>query len=131
MTISFAPRRGTILMCDFGDARVPPEMEKLRRAVVVSDTTLNHRHGRAPGLCTVVPFSGTPPHSPRPCDVFIPVGRYRSLTIDVWAKCAMLTNVSHERLDRIQTVGGYRNTEDLNAEDMLALEDALRSVLRL
>jgi hypothetical protein len=28
-------------------------------------------------------------------DVFFPAGRYRSLSKDVWAKCASLTLVSH------------------------------------
>jgi uncharacterized protein YifN (PemK superfamily) len=31
MTINFVPERGRILMCDYDMARVPPEMEKVRR----------------------------------------------------------------------------------------------------
>jgi uncharacterized protein YifN (PemK superfamily) len=40
--LNFTPLRGHILMCDYDMARVPPEMEKVRRAVVVSPHSHNH-----------------------------------------------------------------------------------------
>ena len=131
MPITFAPRRGALLMCDFDMACVSPEMAKVRRVVVVSPNHLNHRHGRAPGLCLVVPFSATPPATPGPHDVFFPAGVYRSLTVDVWAKCAAVTLVSHDRLDRVGVRRGVYLREMLSPADMARIEAGLRAALGL
>src|SRR5689334_5074292 len=115
MPITFTPQRGAILLCDFGPdpldrttfpLRVPPvsmapEVWKWRRAVVVSTTGVNHKHGTGPGVCLVVPFSATPPGKEKPYDVFFAARSYRSFTRDVWAKCGAITHVSHARLDRV------------------------------
>jgi len=144
VSITFAPRRGAILMCDFGpDAQdpntfplrkppvaVPPEIWKVRRVVVVSNDAINHKHGRAPGVCLVVPFSATPPNTPEPWDVLFPARSYRSLTRDVWAKCASVGIVSHARLDRVIAGQGYR-TDFLTAVDMARIEAGLRAALSL
>jgi uncharacterized protein YifN (PemK superfamily) len=53
MAITFQPRRGAIVLCNFDMARVHPEMDKNRQAIVFSITELNHRHGRFAGHCTV------------------------------------------------------------------------------
>ena len=134
MTITFAPDRGSILICDFDRATVPPEMAKVRRVVVVSPTTRNHRHGIGPGLALVVPFSATAPHTIEPCDVSIPAGAYRSLTMLVWAKCGAVTLVSHDRLDRVRI---YRSgkpafiVERLTGTDLMRVEAGLRYALGL
>ncbi len=142
--ITFSPRRGAILLCDFGpnplDAstfplhRPPlssaPEVWKVRRAIVVSPDAANHRHGAGPGLCIVVPCSATPPRSADPQDVSIPLGSYRSFTRDVWVKCSTPARVSHSRLDRVAFGGNYR-TEFLSAADMLRVEAGLRTALGL
>ena len=142
MAITFTPRRGAILMCDFGPdpldpatfpLRVPPvsaapEVWKRRRVIVVSDDRLNHKHGIGPGLCTVVPCSATPPRTPGPWDVPFQARSYRSFTRDVWANCAALYHVSHARLDRVIAGQGYRG-DFLAATDMDRIEDGMRSAL--
>jgi uncharacterized protein YifN (PemK superfamily) len=142
MAISFTPRRGSILMCNFGpDPSEPltypvhtpplsmsPEIWKLRRAVIISTEVLNHRHGRAPGLCTVVPFSGTRPLTVGPWDVFIPVGSYRSLTMDVWAKCAATLQISHARLDRVLAGRSYTQ-EYVTPQHLALIEGGVKAAL--
>lgn len=144
MPITFAPRRGAILMCDFGpDPNEPtsypvwgpplstwPEIWKLRRVVVVSPDSLNHRHGTGAGLCVVVPFSATKPKSTSPHDVFFMARSYRSLTKDVWASCASPIRVSHNRLDRPYGTKGYK-TEFLSALDLVRISDGLRAAFGL
>jgi uncharacterized protein YifN (PemK superfamily) len=56
MAITYHPKPGTIVLCNYDTGFAPPEMVKRRPAVVVSPQT----HTRA-GLCTVVPLSTTPP----------------------------------------------------------------------
>jgi uncharacterized protein YifN (PemK superfamily) len=144
MAISFTPRRASILMCDFGPdpnepstyplqmppLSVSPEMWKFRRVVVVSVDALNHRHGRAPGLCAVVPFSATAPGTMGRWDIFIPVGSYRSLTLNVWAKCAAILQVSHSRLDR-PLAGRSYIAEQINPADFARIEGGMRAALGL
>lgn len=128
--IKFTPLRGHILMCDYDMANVPPEMEKMRRAVVISPRSYNHPHGKGPGRCLVVPFSATDPeHRLTPADVPFPVGQYRSLTQPTWAICSAVMSVSHARLDRVQVrQGRWHNflTETLSPVDMLRIEEGLR-----
>jgi uncharacterized protein YifN (PemK superfamily) len=144
MGITFAPRRGAILMCDFGPdpsesstypvnappLSMSPEIRKLRRVVVVSTNALNHPHGREPGLCSVVPFSATRPGKVGPWDIFIPAGSYRSLTVDVWAKCASTAQVSHGRLDRVLAGRTYVQ-ENMTAPDLALIDGGIRAALNL
>lgn len=129
MAITFVPRRGAILLCNFDLAFVPPEMNKERQAIVVSRYEMNHRHARAPGLCSIVPASATRPTSPGREDVFIPAGRYWSLPKDSWIKCRMLSTVSHDRFNLMLRRGRRHPTEFLAVEDMERIEDAMRFVL--
>ncbi|HEY1773245.1 MAG TPA: type II toxin-antitoxin system PemK/MazF family toxin [Gammaproteobacteria bacterium] len=98
MALTFGPRRGMVLACDFQTGFKPPEMVKVRPVVIMAEPTA-HR----PGLCTVIPLSTTAP---------IPVMPYhhrmKAVSLpaawgsrDVWAKCDMIYAVSCERLDRI------------------------------
>ena len=144
MPIDFAPRRGAILMCDFGrDPREPidprnprpegvvPEMTKVRRAVVVSADLFNVRGSRTiAGLCTVVPLSGTETIPANPAHLFIPDGRYRSVTMDVWAKCNLVQSVSHDRLERPR-MRGHFVSEWVSKADLALIEDRLRLVFGL
>lgn len=144
MPITFAPRRGAILLCDFGPdgtnpaafplhrgpIGLPPEIWKVRRVIVVSPDAMNHRHGTGPGLCTVVPCSATPPRTPADRDVFFAARSYRSFTRDVWAHCSSAMPVSHARLDRVIAGQGYR-TDFLSPADMVRMEDGLRAALGL
>lgn len=95
MAISFHPDQGSILICDFYGT-THPEMQK-RRPVVVMCPRFRARSN----LCTVVPFSTTPPN---------PVEAYHiRLTMDPvlpapydsqfqWVKADMVYAVSFDRL---------------------------------
>lgn len=144
LTIHFAPRRGAILMCDFGPEggiaphavtqgplSVPPEITKLRRCVVVSPEAMNARQGGGrPGLCVVVPVSATPPSAGDVTAIPLSRSQYRSLTLDAWAKCSLVTSVSHDRLARPQRKG-HNISEWLTRADMVLVDNALRAALGL
>ena len=126
MAINFIPRRGAILMCDFDMAFVPPEMVKYRQVIVLSETGMNHRRGTSPGTCTVIPFSTVEPTTPGIDDVFFPIGSYRSLSEESWAKCRMIATMSHDRLGLVR---GLRRSEFLRPKDMADIEAAVSYVL--
>ena len=102
MVLRFAPRVGSVLLCDFslGGFR-PPEMVK-RRPVVVLSPRLRHRAG----LVSVVPLSTTPPG--RVVSYVVPL-RLQPLppapfdSPACWAKCDMVSCVSIARLDFFRT----------------------------
>ena len=116
-------------MCDFDLARVAPEMGKVRQVVVVSATTLNHRHAKAAGTCVIVPFTTVPPSSEGDDDVFFASGPYWSLPKDCWARCKMVDTVSHDRLDLVLRNGVRQRNEYLGAGDMTRIEVGLRAAL--
>ena len=114
MALTFQPRVGQVIICDYGSlARPPtphghisPEMVK-RRLVVV----MNSKHS---GGCVVVPLSAT--HSEHETrrgyhievrDTEMPdiVGFPRTTR---WAKCNMIQMTSKERLERAQSTHGYK-----------------------
>ncbi|WP_442916120.1 type II toxin-antitoxin system PemK/MazF family toxin [Lichenihabitans sp. Uapishka_5] len=143
MRISFTPRRGAVLICDFGPERwaaprpttlgpigVRPEIPKQRRCIIVSPEGQNARGRDGLGLCVAVPLSATPAAEGDPTAVLIPAGRYRSITVDVWAKCSMLASVSHARLTR-PNIRGHYVSEWFAASDMERIDAALRASLGL
>lgn len=130
MAITFVPQRGQILMCDFDMARVPPEMPKVRRIVVVSPRSYNARHGQGPGRCLVVPFSASPPSPVSAADVPFAAGSYQSLAVPTWAICSAVGSMSHTRLDRV-AVGQRFLSESLSPQDLARVEDGLRHALGL
>jgi uncharacterized protein YifN (PemK superfamily) len=131
MPITFMPRRGTILLCDFDVACVPPEMNKRRPVIVLSRYEMNHRHARAAGHCTVVPTSATQPRTVGPEDVFVPVGTYWSFGLDTWVKCKMVCTMSHDRLDLFFRFGKRHPSEFLTDKDMARVEAGVRYALGL
>jgi uncharacterized protein YifN (PemK superfamily) len=131
MALTFDPERGRILICDYNMACVPPEMDKVRRVVVVSPKSYNRRHGASPGRCVVIPFSATNPgRFLTPADVPFPAGRYRCLTVPTWAICSAIMSVSHDRLDRhfLSRTKGY-SSELLAPADMARIEEGMRHAL--
>ncbi|WP_342152521.1 type II toxin-antitoxin system PemK/MazF family toxin [Methylorubrum sp. SB2] len=144
MAITFTPRQGGILMCDFGkDPSDPltfplgkppvgmkPELWKIRQVVVVSPAALNHRHGAGPGVCLVVPFSATPPRTQDPWDVPFVARAYPSLPKESWARCTAVTHVSHARLDRVLAGRGYRG-DILSPADLMRVQNGIRAALGL
>ena len=99
MAISFHPKPGAILICNYQTGFVEPEMVKTRLCVVITP-----RLRRREGLCTVVPLSMTAP--PTVCDYHCEVEFERELPKPWagklrWAKCDMFSTVSHKRLSPI------------------------------
>jgi uncharacterized protein YifN (PemK superfamily) len=129
LRITFAPRCGAILLCDFEMARVHPEIDKKRQAIVISITALNHKHGAYAGHCTVVPTSSREPKSIGPEDILIPVGKYWSFTVDSWIRCKLLTTVSHARLALLLKNGRPHSTEFLDDADMKRIKAGIRHVM--
>lgn len=56
MPLTYAPKAGTVIVCDYGKGFRPPEMVKRRPAIIISPQI----QGR-PNLCTVVPISTSRP----------------------------------------------------------------------
>ena len=125
MPITFVPRRGIMLVCNFDMGRVAPEMTKKRRVLVVSPRSYNRGH-----RCVVVPFSATKPHTVQAPHVFFAAHSYKVLTKDVWAICECLTSVSCDRLDRVLHGGGYI-AEEISAADLARVEAGMRHALGL
>ena len=113
--ITFNPRPGALLMCDYGRFASPrePEMTKNRPVVVVAQ--------RSRRLCTVVPLSTVPPSPIRAWHRQIaltdaPSNLRRS---PCWAKCDMVATVAYWRLDRCheRRPGGGRDYRHFQIED--------------
>jgi mRNA interferase MazF len=103
MPITFHPRPGNVLICDFGTGFKPPEMVKRRPVVVISRSYQE--------LVTVVPLSTT---EPRPIEKWHVELRDTSLPVSLrkkrhWAKCDVVTTVAFWRLDRV-CVGRHPTT---------------------
>jgi uncharacterized protein YifN (PemK superfamily) len=127
MPITFHPRPGTVLICDFSTGFQPPEMVKRRHVVVVSPRRRHHS-----GLCLVVPFSTV---SPDPVEAFhhvISVGTYPFFHPhrDVWAKGDMLTCVAFGRLDRV-LLNGHYVVPSLRPDDFTAIQRAVLAALEI
>lgn len=94
--ITFQPKRGQVLMCDFTFLEVP-EMVKRRPVVIVSP-----RLARDPRLVTIVPLStmqsDLPYHPLLDPDSLPPPLKQKP----AWAKCDMLYTLSTARLDRVR-----------------------------
>ncbi len=131
MSITFHPRPGTVLMCDFSTGFKPPEMVKNRPVVVVSR---KHRD-----LATVVPLSTTEPiplekrhHELQDASLPPPLRGKRC-----WAKCDLVTTVALWRLDRVRG-GKHPRTgkrtyysHQVSPQDLKAIQDAILHVLGL
>jgi uncharacterized protein YifN (PemK superfamily) len=95
MPITFAPDPGQILMCDFTNGFMRPEMQKIRHCVVVSPK-------KHTGTCLVVPLSLDPPDIIENWHYCFPHNAYLCMAqdIDIWAKGDMLTHAAFARLNR-------------------------------
>ena len=95
MSITFHPKAGAVLVCDFR-GYIEPEIIKTRPVVVISPN-----HMRRPGLVTVIPLSTTAPLHMEDYHYLLhgnPVPGSDAKV--VWAKCDLVATVSIERLDR-------------------------------
>ena len=114
MALTFQPRVGQVIICDYGDhitppnpdGHMPPEMRK-RRLVVV----MNSKHY---GGCVVVPLSAT--HSEHETRKGYHIEISEADMPDIvcfpkttrWAKCNMVQMASKDRLDRAQSSRGSK-----------------------
>lgn len=95
MALKYHPETGTIVICDY-TGFTPPEMTKRRLAVIVSP-----QFKRRNNLCTVVPFSTTPPKPIMPYHYHLSLNPtlpppYNSPM--QWVKADMFATVSFSRL---------------------------------
>jgi uncharacterized protein YifN (PemK superfamily) len=99
MAITFHPRPGSLLICDYDTGFKAPEMVKRRPVVVISP-----RLRRRDGLCSVVPLSTTEPepmeqHQHR-LELKRPLPRPWDSPV-MWVKADMLATVGFARLSPI------------------------------
>ncbi|MGH6924324.1 MAG: type II toxin-antitoxin system PemK/MazF family toxin [Propylenella sp.] len=99
--LKFHPEPSTILICDYGNYAVEPEMVK-RRPVVVISPRLKHRTA----LCAVVALSTTPPDSIQDYHCTIAINPPLPRPFDspeTWVKADMISTVGFHRLDLPRT----------------------------
>lgn len=102
MAITFHPRTGQILLCDFSKGFKPPEMVKSSRPIVVLTPPVQ---GRA-DLVTVVALSTVTPNPVMPYHYLLPkqsmpqLGRFQQK--ETWLKGDMIYTVGFHRLDLIR-----------------------------
>jgi uncharacterized protein YifN (PemK superfamily) len=94
--VSYPPRAGAVVMCDFDYLLLRDEMTKRRRTIVISRRSKRDRQRS----CVVVPVSMNPRHHAKRPHVEFPAGRYRFFHPHnpVWAICDHLHTVALERL---------------------------------
>ena len=121
MPISFHPRAGQILVCDF-KGFVPPEMVKVRPVIVVSPK-LPHRAE----IVTIVPISLTPPRHPLPFVVRLSKNYHpdEEDALPCWAKCDMLLNLSRDRLNGFKIGRRKWATPQASPEDLQAVREGV------
>ena len=132
MALTFRPRPGTLLFCDFATGFKPPEMTKKRPVVVISP----RRRRLMSKVVTVVPLSTA---APNPVEPFHHRMNPRSVPVELgtresWAKCDMLYTVSLERLDRVLVNQGGRRVfvaPRVQDEDLDAIRQGVVSALGL
>ncbi len=107
MAITFHPRPGQILLCDFSHGFQEPEMVKSNRPVVILTSPIV---GRA-NLVTILALSTRTPTKVMPYHYQVPdnsmpqLGRFQGR--DTWVKGDMIYTVGFHRLDLIKL--GKRN----------------------
>lgn len=119
MAITFHPKPGQVLFCDFS-GYVFPEIVKTRPVVVVSPS-----HLARPGLVTVVPLSTTVPDPVRSYHYKLqgnPVPG--STAAETWAKCDLFATVSLQRLDRVKVARGEYRVGAVAMEQVKAIRRA-------
>ena len=96
MPLKFHPKTGTIVICDYNTGFISPEMTKRRLAMIISPQFKKRNN-----LCTIVPFSTTPPKVTMPYHYLLRLNPtlpppYNSP--EQWVKADMLATVSFRRL---------------------------------
>lgn len=100
MAITFHPRPGQLLLCDFSQGFKEPEMVKSKRPVIIL------KIGSNTNLVTIVPLSTKKPEKVMPYHYQLPkscmpqLGMYQSS--DSWVKGDLIYTVGFHRLDLIR-----------------------------
>jgi mRNA interferase MazF len=100
MGLSYHPKIGTLLICDYDTGFAPPEMVKRRPVVVISPQIT-----KRVGLCTVIPLSTTPPENIMPYHCQIKINPPLPKPWDAqepWVKADMVFAAAFSRLNLIQ-----------------------------
>ncbi len=126
MPISFYPKPGMVLICDFSNGFQPPEMTKKRRVIIVSPHRLNSQ------LAIVVPVSTTAPYVESTHHIRFEAGAYPFFVNDkpCWAKCDHVHSMALTRLDRLKFDGAYRSPS-LSAHDLHRVRHGILSAVGL
>ena len=102
MPITFHPKLGQILVCDFSTGFKKPEMVKRNRPVVVVSRPNAHRNG----LVTVVALSSVAPRPILPHHHKLPRGVMPNIAAfqrtETWVKGDMIYTLSYQRLSLIR-----------------------------
>lgn len=127
MPLSYYPKPGEIVLCDYRTGFLKDELQKRRPVVIVSPRLRKRGH-----LCTVVPLSTTDPDEVQSHHFWLELANplpepYSSPTM--WAKCDMVGTVSMDRLDRFKD-GRTRNggharrfrTGEVSKEQLVAIK---------
>lgn len=127
MAIKFHPAQGTIVICDFTGLNTP-EMTKKRPAVIISP-----RFRCRDRLCTIIPFSTTPPRPVEPYHYKLHMNPVLPEPYNAeiqWVKADMLYTMSLDRLSLPfcgKDDSGNRIYDDriIGAEDFLEIQKCL------
>lgn len=120
--LAFAPAAGKVIMCDFTFLQ-KPEMQKVRRAIVLS-------RGASNGRTTLVPVSKTPPVVASPFHHRFAPGSYPFFhqADPVWAVCDHIYTVSLARVWKVN-VGNKPVFPSISADDLNSVrEKVVRAV---
>lgn len=123
MALTFYPKAGCVLMCDF-DGYVEPEIIKVRPVVIVTTDHLK----RGP-LFGVVPLSSTAPDHVEPYHYKLakdPIPNSKAEAC--WAKCDMVATVRLDRLDRFRVGHRAYKTSGISKEELEAIRQCLKYV---
>jgi uncharacterized protein YifN (PemK superfamily) len=123
--IHYQPAAGRVVMCDFRHLK-KPEMQKERRAIVLSATDAMH------GRCVVVPVSMNRFNAGKGHCYEFSAGSYPFFHSrnPVWAVCDHVYTVALNRLWRVN-IQRRPSLPALSAQDFAAIKDLVRNSLRL
>lgn len=125
MALTFQPKPGTVVMCDF-TGYVVPEMVKVRPVVVIARNRKNSK------LVTVVPLSTTAPSTLEAYHHQLSANPLPgNAAAACWAKCDMIATVSLARLDRVKIAKRQFAAPVLPAADYAAIQAAVVIALGL
>lgn len=142
MAITYAPKVGEVLECDFGkfqyhgdgtqidhknyNGRIPPEMVKRRMVVVIN--------GKMNGGCLVVPISSSKDIGSIQRGIHVPLeDKYFRVTKfydqrERWAKCDLIQLVSKKRLFKLIDEG-QRFDQSLPREKVTEIQQSIIKVI--